>query len=135
MTRWTPAQFDEYMVKRESTLHPVKNEPGPKQEADEGKESVLQGKIEKWAEEWGHPCESFRQNPRARRTLKPGWPDIRLILPRGRVLWIELKSKKGRLSEEQKLLRLQFLNHGHEIHEIRSYVAFLRLVTGEGGRG
>jgi hypothetical protein len=51
------------------------------------------------------------------------------LILKGRVLWIELKGGKGRLSQEQKHMRLTFLALGHEIHEVRSYRAFLDLVT------
>jgi len=96
---------------------------------DDGPESKLQGKIVKWAKEHGRPIQSNRQTRGARTLLTPGWPDITLILP-GRVLFIELKAGKGRLSEEQKQIRLQFMALGHEIHEVRSYRRFLELVSG-----
>ncbi len=98
------------------------------QEADPGPESILQGKIEKWCRDWGRPCLSFRQSKHAKRLLPAGWPDMEIIMPKGQTLRIELKSRSGRLSAEQKQLRLQFMALGHTIHQIRSYRAFLSIV-------
>ena len=100
-------------------------------QADEGPESNLQKKIVKWARDWGHPCLSFRQSKKLAGLIPEGWPDICLILPNARVLFIELKSGKGRLSEAQKMMRLQFISHGFVIHEVRSYKRFLGLVEGK----
>jgi len=96
---------------------------------DEGPESRLQSKIQAWAKEWGRPIQSNRQSSRAKTLLTPGWPDIVLILPQGRVLFIELKGKRGRLTEEQKQMKLMFMAIGHQIHECRSYRRFLELVN------
>ncbi|RLB94063.1 MAG: hypothetical protein DRH26_02235 [Deltaproteobacteria bacterium] len=43
--------------------------------ADEGPESLLQGKIVKYCQEHGLPCQCFRQSRKARGFLVPGWPD------------------------------------------------------------
>lgn len=95
--------------------------------ASDEPESVLQGKIVRWAKEHGYPIQSNRQTRNARGLLTPGWPDVCLIL-RGRVVFIELKSGKGRLSEEQKQLRIQFMYLGHEIYECRSWKRFEEIV-------
>jgi len=131
MTRWTESQLDEYMAKRDRlsplpTYHHLVGADPP----DEGPESRLQSKIQAWAKEWGRPIQSNRQSSRAKTLLTPGWPDIVLILPQGRVLFIELKGKRGRLTEEQKQMKLMFMALGHTIHEIRSYRAFISLVLG-----
>ena len=97
-------------------------------EPDEGPESKLQGKIVAWAKDWGRPIQSNRQTKGARTLLTAGWPDITLILSGRRVLFIELKAKRGRMTDEQKQMRLQFMALGHEIYEIRSFKAFISLV-------
>jgi hypothetical protein len=45
--------------------------------------------------------------------LFPGFPDLAVVLPRGQIIFFELKSEKGRLSEAQLSvhLKLQGLNH------------------------
>lgn len=90
-------------------------------------ESVLQGKITAWAKDHGYPIQSNRQTRNARGLLTPGWPDVCLIL-RGRVVWIELKAGKGRMTEEQVKMRIRFLHLGHEIHEVRTWKRFLEIV-------
>jgi len=132
MTRWSEEEYQKFKARQEQ-LAPLPRDMAyhdlaGAEEPDEGPESKLQGKIVKWAKEWGRPIQSNRQTKGARTLLTPGWPDIVLILPRGRVLFIELKAGKGRLSEEQKQMRLMFMALGHEIHEIRSYRAFISLV-------
>lgn len=123
MTNWTQFDLKQYMAKRENISQDAHKN------ADTGPENTLQSKIVKWADQWGHPILSFPQTPKIKRFLPAGWPDIVLILHK-RVLFIELKSKRGRLSNDQKMMKLQFMALGHEIHEIRSYKAFLELTEG-----
>ena len=52
-----------------------------------------------------------------------------LLLPEGRVVMIENKKEKGgRMSSEQKDLRLQAMYLGHEIHECRTWKRFLEII-------
>ena len=130
MTHWSEEEYSEYMAKRERIMPRLQyHDLAGADEPDEGPESKLQGKIVKWAKEWGRPIQSNRQTKGARSLLTPGWPDITMILPVNRVLFIELKGKGGRLSEEQKQMKLQFMALGHEIHEVRSYKRFLEIVN------
>ena len=98
-------------------------------EADEGPESVLQGKIEAWAKEWGKPCLSFRQSKKAKGFITPGWPDVTLALASGRTVYLELKSAKGTVKQDQTQIHLQLMALGHEVHVIRSFKAFLEVVN------
>ena len=43
--------------------------------ADDGEESILQGKIIDWADRHGYPVLCFRQSKKAKGFLVPGWPD------------------------------------------------------------
>ena len=123
--RWSKEQLQEYITKFHKPVHDWDDDT-----PDEGKESVLQRKIEAWCREWGRPCLSFRQSKHAKHLLPAGWPDITLILP-GQVLFIELKAAHGRLSPEQQQTKLQFMALGHKIHEIRSFKRFLEVVKDE----
>ena len=132
MTHWSEEQLDAYLTRlrgappgASSLLRPAECET-----PDEGPESRLQAKIVAWCKEWGRPCLSFRQSRQARGFLTPGWPDVTIVMPGGRTLFLELKAKGGRLSEEQKILRLQLMALGHQWHEIRSYRRFLEVVNG-----
>jgi len=70
-----------------------------------------------------------------------GEPDFQLLLPGGRFLLVECKSKTGELSPAQKLVKDHAARLGHTVHEVRSFEEFLKLtqlrpVTGaEKGEG
>jgi len=125
MTRWNKTEYEAYMEKYNRDIKPFHPDT---MEADEGKESILQGKIVNWARSKGYPCLSFRQTSRAKGVLLPGWPDITLALPNGRTVYIELKNKKGRLSEDQKNMALMLMQLKHEWYEVRSFKRFLGIV-------
>ena len=52
--------------------------------------------------------------------LKPGWPDYIAVLPGGRMLGLELKADKGRLSKAQEGVQEAFATLGAAYHVIRS---------------
>jgi hypothetical protein len=41
---------------------------------------------------------------------------------------MELKSGKGRLSEDQKEMKIRFLHLGHVLHEVRTWKRFMEIV-------
>lgn len=45
----------------------------------------------------------------------PGMPDRLVLLPDGRVLWVELKTTGGRLSELQKFRHAELRDAGHDV--------------------
>lgn len=94
-------------------------------EADEGSESKLQAKIEGYCKERGF----YFFHDRSRGCNVPGHPDLVVALHGGRVLWLELKAKSGRLTEDQKRVRLMLMALGHEFHELRSFKAFLSVLA------
>lgn len=126
MTTMRFKDLDAYRVweaERLSEWSKPKPDTEDKEIADPGPESHLQAKIEKWAKSKGYPC----WHDRSRKKNQPGWPDVILFL-KDRVILIELKSQKGRLSTEQKILRQQFIYLGHEWQEVRSYKKFLEVL-------
>ena len=94
-----------------------------KDDADSGKESELLKKISTYFNEHG----IYFFHDRSAGKNKGGHPDITACLPEGRVVFIELKSKTGRLSDEQKLVKLKLLGTGHEFYECRSFKRFLEI--------
>ena len=61
-------------------------------------------------------------------TSTRGWPDLTLLLPCGTVLFIELKTERGRLSELQKHTIGKIEQNKGKVHVIRSLDAFRQLV-------
>ena len=131
--RWTEEMLSEWQERARLRLPAnafVKPETcdgcaaGEVYEPDPGSESDLQDKIEKWCEDHGYPF----FHDRSRKCNEPGLPDLVIALPGAVTLWVELKSKRGRLSEDQKRWRLMLLQLGHQWHEVRSYRQFIKIV-------
>ena len=125
MTHYTEAQYLALISKQ--ALSPVSNG-----EADPGPESVLGSKIVAWAKERNYPCLYFPQTKAVRNFLPPGWVDVILALPEGRTAYFELKAKGGKLSDDQKAMRLALMYLGHEWYEVRSFRNFLEIVNRKG---
>ena len=124
MTRWTENQYLDYIVKRNSKPpgQPTIDDP-----PDSGRESRLQAKCELWLKERGFPYfhdRSWKKN-------KKGWFDLTCLLPEGRTVFLELKSKDGRRSPEQTELRKMAKFLKHEVYEVRSYKHFTYIMTKE----
>lgn len=96
---------------------------------DPGLESELQKKIVAHAKAQGWPCLSFRQSKQAIGYLMPGWPDITLCLPSGRVVFIELKGGKGVLKDKQRLMLAMMKILGHEVYIVKSFKRYLQIIT------
>ena len=88
-------------------------------------ESALQGKIMKYLDHNGRPEFDWRAIPngdlrhpvvamRLRdQGVKPGTPDIIISLDKGRVGWLELKSRRGHLNPYQKGFAVKVMRLGH----------------------
>ena len=96
----------------------------PKDKADSGPESKLQAKILKWAKDKGYPV----FHDRSRKKNVPGWPDLTLCLPKGIVLFLELKSEKGVLRKEQEAIRQQIMYLKHDYFIVKSYKRFQEII-------
>jgi hypothetical protein len=124
--RWTEDQLLEYQLKtRRKKVQSSSNSPPV---VDDQPERALQDRLEAYCRENG----LYAFHDRSRRKNAPGHPDLVIACPGGRVLWLELKSRTGRLTADQKRVRLQLLCCGHEFHLIRSYRQFLDLVEEKG---
>jgi hypothetical protein len=125
--RWTEEQAKDYMAEYivAQALH---TPPGSTQlagEADSGRESKLQSKAIKWANDKGYPV----FHDRSRKKNIPGWPDLTICLPKGITLFLELKSAKGVLRKEQAEIRQQMMYLGHHYFIVKSFKQFLLIVT------
>jgi hypothetical protein len=99
---------------------------GPKEEEFDGPESKLQLLCQNYLKDRGY----YFFHDRSTKQNDPGFLDLVVALPRGQTVWVELKTKGYKLSDEQKrtILRLQFL--GHQVATIKSFGAFKRLIDG-----
>lgn len=61
--------------------------------------------------------------------LLSGVSDLIVVLPNGKLLFVELKLQKGRQSETQKDFEIRVCNLGFEYHIIRSLEQFKELVN------
>ena len=52
--------------------------------------------------------------------LLPGMPDLMVLLPRGRVVFFEVKTPKGRVSDSQLAIHLKLHGLNHDVAIIRS---------------
>lgn len=57
-----------------------------------------------------------------------GVSDFVLILPEGKVAWIEMKDNKGKQSSEQVAFEAKLLIRGHNYYIVRSFEEFKSLV-------
>jgi hypothetical protein len=122
---WTEDQLAAYMAKRQAVPQLARDDP-----PDPGPESQLHSRCLKYCEEHGLPCLSFRQSVKAKGFLAPGWPDLIVFRPKT-VTLVELKAAGGRLSQEQKRLRLMLHFLGHEVHVCRSFSSFVKILHRE----
>lgn len=124
--KWSEAEYNAYMEQFNKKIKPYHPDT---MEADEGPESNLQKKIVKWADQKGYPCLSFKQSRKAIGYLLPGYPDITLFLPAGRVILLELKSEKGVLRDKQRELGIIFLHLGFTWAVCKSFKQFLEIIN------
>lgn len=125
--RFTPEQYAEYLEKRARMGVKSNNSDLPIPEADPGPENGLQSKIERYCREHGFPY----WHDRSRGCNEAGFPDCVICLPAGRVLFLEFKSRTGRLTTDQQKWKLMLERLSHDWHEVRSYRRFLEIVNAE----
>jgi len=116
--RYTQEEVDAFNARRKGNLamYHTDSDPGP--------ESDLQDRIETWCRDNGFPF----FHDRSRKCNEPGFPDLVIALRGGRTLWIELKSRNGKMRKEQEAWRLKLLHLSHEHHVIRSFKRFLEVI-------
>ena len=57
---------------------------------------------------------------RAIRGVEPGTPDLMVLVQGGRVVWLEAKTARGRLSKSQKQWHDKARGLGHDVYVVRS---------------
>lgn len=122
---WTQEQYQEYMRKINKDIKPFHPDT---MEADEGPESELQSKCNKWLDDRGYPYihdKSRKKNKRGKIL------DLHIYLPAGRHVVIELKVTGNKMSPEQLDTYRKILYLGHEIYEVRTFKRFLEIMEGK----
>ena len=116
MTRMTEAQVKAHMAN-------MAGEPGDT-------ESPLQAKIVQWATDRGYPCHAHPQSKQYVRahTKGAGWPDVTLCVPGPRILFLELKAKKGTMRQAQLEIERMMMIMGFEYHRLRTFKRFMEIV-------
>jgi hypothetical protein len=97
----------------------------PENIADEASEHKLQSKIEQHCKQEGF----YLVHDRSRGRNQPGQPDCIIALPGSITLYLELKSKTGRLSADQKRVQLMLMHMGHRFYVVKSFRQFLTIVN------
>ena len=77
----------------------------------ECKESELQRTTDAYLTAKGYPFLHIRKAKGNRK----GWPDLTILLPNGKTLYVELKVKGGRLTKEQKKFIIDADSLGHQV--------------------
>lgn len=101
---------------------PAEEEPSPFPKFT-GMEKDLQEIIATWIEAHSAITPAprvLRQRTDREATMTLGTPDLLVILPEGRMLWLEVKVKGGRTSKEQRELHAEIRARGHAVHVVWS---------------
>lgn len=116
-------EFLRFIAERKIALNQVVNDEDDIAE----EESPLQKNCQNYLKEHGYPF----VHDRSRKKNRKGIFDLIAALPGGITLWCELKSKTGRMSDEQKqeYLMLTYLGH-HAFLGVKSYTKFVSIVEG-----
>ena len=127
--RMTPEEYDRIIVQQQKKME-APQKKGAEYAADPGLESVLSRKIRGYAKDHGYPSLILPQTPLVKKIIPKGWPDGVMALPKGRVIFLELKNKDGSLKEDQVKYQLKLMALGHEWYVVRSFRQFLDIVEG-----
>lgn len=89
------------------------------------KESRLHSQIVEYCEQQNWPVFRGSMAHRTYRTL--GEPDLTILMPGGRALLVECKSKTGKLSMDQRALAILAKKNEHTIYVVRSLEEFVAI--------
>ena len=119
--RWTEEKLTQHLAARKAT------EDETEHESDNTPESRLQARCEAYLTDKGY----YYFHDKSRQTNAPGLLDLVIALPHGRTVWIELKSKRGRMRPEQKETVYKLMCLGHEVFApVKSYKRFVEIIEG-----
>ena len=96
--------------------------------ASEGPEAELQQAIIAECSRRGWICLHGSMSHRTFRT--PGEWDHTVLGDRGRIWFLEAKTRTGKLSTDQQAIHAWASKLGHKVHVVRSYEEFIQIVNG-----
>lgn len=96
---------------------------------DEKREAALQQQIKDYCDSQCWPYVHSRMDKKTR--TRCGTPDFIIFADGGRVLIIEAKAEKGKLSKEQIVFQHTAAKCGHVVNVVRSWAEFMALVKAE----
>lgn len=118
--RWTNQQLADYILRQRI----AKNMPVTDEAVED--ESVLHRDIKRHCDHMGWRYVNSRMDKRSR--VGEGITDFIIAADRGRVFWIECKSRTGKLSLDQLAFITWLEKLGHEVAVVDSMAGFLEAV-------
>lgn len=112
--RFTADWYNAYQARQCAKTRPIE-EP---EQASVGTEAALHNDVIAYCKSMGYVYFHGSMAHRTRRV--EGEPDVLIFLPGGRFLMVELKTAKGKLSDEQRILHFLLARLGHTVHVVRS---------------
>jgi hypothetical protein len=85
-------------------------------------ETRIEDQFVNWCKDMGLYC------PKLVFRVGRGWPDRSVMLPGGRVVWIEFKTATGESSPQQKEVARRLANSGHTVYVCRSSDEAIKIV-------
>ena len=123
--RMTEQEYQEILARQHK---PIPDDPN---QATDEPESVLSKKIRAHCKKKGWPALILPQNKLLRFFIPEGWPDGVIALPKARVVWLELKARKGVLQDAQKLVGNMLRSLGHEFYQCKTWKRYTEIVYAE----
>ena len=118
---WTTQQLADYQARTK----PVQPALIP---TDDELESDLHEMIMGWCRRQYPPVPYIHSRMDKKSTATKGSPDFILLLPAGKTLLVECKTKDGALSDDQVAFASAAEAVGHKVHIVRDYPRFVELI-------
>ena len=122
----TRTEFEALQAKLDKARKQPANAPGCPPASFDGKEAELHQQIESWLKSKRFYYVHSRTDQRT--TQAKGVVDFIVAMPGGKVAWVEIKRKGGKLSPEQVVVRHVLLALGHHYACVYSLAEFIEAV-------
>lgn len=117
MVNFTTKQFTILQAKRGESL---KAASGVDRESELQNQIAAECRLRGW--------NAFHGNMRQRTARTIGEPDFIIAADKGRVFFVECKTRTGKLSPEQAAIGFQLQKNGHKFCVVRSFEEFLEVI-------